>query len=52
MLLDGALDTSFDVDGKRSIDFNLGGYNIDAAYGAAIQANGKIVVVGRADWPR
>jgi hypothetical protein len=52
MLLHGALDTSLDVDGKQSIDFNLRGYNIDSAYGVAIQADGKIVVPGRADWPR
>ncbi len=43
---DGSLDTSFDGDGKLSTDF---GSEKDRAYGVAIQADGKIVVVGETD---
>jgi uncharacterized delta-60 repeat protein len=39
----GSLDTSFSGDGKQTIDF--GGF--DAASGVAIQANGRIIAVGR-----
>lgn len=39
---DGSLDTAFDTDGKLTVDF--GGY--DQGYGVAVQADGKIVVVG------
>ena len=40
---DGSLDTSFDGDGKVTTDF---GTLDDAAYGVAVQADGKIVAVG------
>jgi len=41
-----ALDTTFSGDGKHAIPFNLGGANTDRATGVAIQADGRIVVVG------
>ena len=40
---DGTLDTTFDGDGKVTTDFNN---KSDAAFGAAIQPDGRIVVVG------
>jgi uncharacterized delta-60 repeat protein len=43
---DGSLDTSFDSDGKVTTDFF--GYT-DCANGLAIQADGKIVVVGQSN---
>jgi uncharacterized delta-60 repeat protein len=39
----GSLDTSFSGDGKKTTDFG----GTDGAGGAALQANGKIVAVGR-----
>ena len=39
----GSLDTSFSGDGKQTTDFG----GIDRANGVALQANGKIVAVGR-----
>jgi len=48
---DGSLDTTFDTDGKVTTD--LGGLD-DYAYGGAIEAGGKTIVVGRtwngSDW--
>jgi uncharacterized delta-60 repeat protein len=41
---DGSLDTSFDTDGK--VITAIAGTNDDRAYSAAIQSDGKIVVVG------
>jgi uncharacterized delta-60 repeat protein len=52
---DGTLDTTFGGDGRVKTKFttkegaNVTG-NEDYASGVAIQANGKIVAVGRADW--
>lgn len=43
---DGSLDTSFDLDGKATYDSGTGD---DGAYGAALQEDGKIVVVGSQD---
>jgi uncharacterized delta-60 repeat protein/uncharacterized repeat protein (TIGR01451 family) len=43
---DGSLDTSFDGDGLTTTDFGAG---LDQASGLAIQTDGKIVAVGRAD---
>lgn len=40
---DGSLDTSFDTDGKQTIDF---GNTEDQAYGVAVDSVGRIVVVG------
>jgi uncharacterized delta-60 repeat protein len=40
----GTLDTSFSGDGKQTTDFGAN----DGAHGVALQANGKIVAVGRA----
>ena len=49
VLADGsALDTTFSGDGKLGISFNLGGANEDRATGVALQADGRIVVVGTA----
>ena len=42
--LNGSLDTSFSGDGKRHLDLAFGEHA--AAYGVAIQADGKIVAVG------
>ena len=42
----GALDASFDLDGSRS--FSVTSAN-DAAYGVAIQSDGKIVLAGESD---
>jgi uncharacterized delta-60 repeat protein len=47
----GALDTTFDGDGKRTIAFDLGGGNEDRVAGVALQADGKIVLVGSAQRP-
>jgi len=41
---DGALDATFGTDGKVTTD--MGASSADQAYGVAIQADGKIVVVG------
>ncbi|PYT00948.1 MAG: hypothetical protein DMF63_04585 [Acidobacteria bacterium] len=43
---DGSLDLTFDLDGKVIIDFQN---SSDTAYGAAIQLDGRIVVVGDSD---
>jgi uncharacterized delta-60 repeat protein len=45
---DGALDPSFSGDGKMRVYFDAGGDLYDAAFGMAIQPDGKIVVAGRA----
>ncbi len=42
---DGSLDTSFNADGKASLDF-AGGF--DYAFGAAVQPDGKVLVAGSA----
>jgi uncharacterized delta-60 repeat protein len=39
---DGSLDTSFDTDGKQTVDFGT----IDAANAAALQPDGRIVLAG------
>lgn len=39
---DGSLDTTFDTDGVFTFNFGA----LDIAYGVALQADGKIVVVG------
>ena len=46
-LMDGALDTSFDFDGKTTVAFNLDRHSLGGR-AMAIQADGKIVVVGDA----
>jgi len=43
----GSLDTTFDLDGKVTTDFNSG--SSDAGAAAVIQPNGKIIVAGRSD---
>lgn len=43
---DGTIDTSFGTNGKVVIPFNLSGRQTDRATGIAVQADGKIVVVG------
>lgn len=45
---DGSLDTTFSSDGKAVVAFDLGGGGDDRATGVAIQADGKIVLVGYA----
>jgi uncharacterized delta-60 repeat protein len=41
----GSLDTSFDLDGKATVDF-FGTSGYDTGYGLALQADGKILVTG------
>jgi uncharacterized delta-60 repeat protein len=43
---DGSLDTTFSSDGKAIVAFDYGGGGDDRATGVAIQADGKIVLVG------
>lgn len=45
---DGSLDNTFGTSGKKTIAFDLGGVNTDAATCVAIQADGKIVIGGYA----
>jgi uncharacterized delta-60 repeat protein len=45
---DGSLDTSFDGDGKATVDFAAGSDNNDSASAVAVLADGKIVVAGSA----
>jgi uncharacterized delta-60 repeat protein len=45
---DSTLDTTFNGTGRQVVAFNLGGTNADEASGVAVQADGKIVVVGYA----
>lgn len=47
----GAIDTGFGFGGKAIAAFDAGGQNADTAAAMAIQADGKIVVVGSADGP-
>jgi len=42
----GSLDTSFSGDGKATTSFSRGEFTFDQAKAVALQANGKIVVVG------
>jgi uncharacterized delta-60 repeat protein len=42
----GSLDTSFSSDGKATVSFDVGGNDDDRASGVAVQADGKIVLVG------
>ncbi|MGW3624911.1 calcium-binding protein [Streptomyces sp. NPDC000880] len=44
---DGSLDTTFDTDGKVTTDFGSG--SDDAAFGVALQTDGKIVAAGFSD---
>ena len=43
---DGSLDTSFGIDGKVTTEMGGGDFEQEEALGVAIQADGKIVVVG------
>ena len=45
-LATGAPDPSFGINGRRSIAFDRGGSNFDKAYKAALQPDGKLVIVG------
>ncbi len=45
---DGSLDTTFDGDGIRIVDYGLGTVDDDYCRGVVIQPDGKIVVSGRA----
>lgn len=45
---DGSRDTNFAPEGRISIEFDYGGSKVDVARDVAIQPDGKIVVVGRA----
>ncbi len=49
MLTAGALDDSFDFDGRAITDFDPIGQSYDNARSVAVQQDGKVVVVGRAD---
>lgn len=46
LLPDGTPDPSYGNGGKVTIPFDLGGDNNDIPYGAALQADGKLVLVG------
>jgi uncharacterized delta-60 repeat protein len=46
----GALDSTFDGDGKAVLSLNLGGDGSDVATAVAIQPDGKIVIVGDTDY--
>lgn len=47
---DGALDTSFSSNGVQTVSFALGAVPNDRASAAAVQADGKLVVVGSAGY--
>lgn len=52
LLADGRLDRSFDLDGKTTIAFDLGGVDgpvNDTANAVGVQSDGKIVLAGSAD---
>src|SRR5262245_5276114 len=42
----GAFDRSFSTDGQATFGSKVGGMNYDAATAVAVQADGKVVVVG------
>ncbi|HEX5500585.1 MAG TPA: delta-60 repeat domain-containing protein, partial [Thermomicrobiales bacterium] len=48
----GALDPTFDVDGKTTVAFNqgVGGERLDSAVGLVVQADGKLVATGSAQF--
>src|SRR4051794_14769623 len=46
----GSLDTSFATTGKRTVAFDRGGAGEDKAAGIALQADGKIVLAGHAQF--
>ena len=48
---DGSLDRSFGIEGKVITDMRSGSFEPEEALGVAIQADGKIVVVGHATIP-
>ncbi len=48
---DGSLDTGFGIEGKVSTDMGSGSFEPEEALAVAIQADGKIVVVGHATIP-
>jgi len=47
----GILDGTFSGDGKTTVAFDLGGSGEDFVFGMALEADGRIVVAGRADGP-
>jgi uncharacterized delta-60 repeat protein len=47
----GVLDGTFSGDGKTTVAFDLGGSEEDFVFGIALEADGRIVVGGRADGP-
>jgi uncharacterized delta-60 repeat protein len=50
--INGTLDTAFGTGGKQLVAFNLGGTNRDTLSGLALQADGKILVIGTANVQR
>ena len=48
---DGSLDTGFGIEGKVTTDMGSGNFEPEEALGVAIQADGRIVVVGHATIP-
>lgn len=48
LLANGSLDTSFSLDGKMTVSFNLGLDNHDSASALALQSDGKMVLAGSA----
>jgi len=45
---DGALDTAWGSGGRHTVSYDFGGTKADQAFGAALQSDGKLVVVGSA----
>ncbi len=44
----GSLDATFDIDGRQTVGFDLGGNNADTAAGLVVLSNNRIVVAGSA----
>lgn len=44
----GNLDRSFGIRGKQTAGFDLGGFNDDAGFAVTTQADGRVIVAGRA----
>ena len=45
---DGSLDAAFDIDGRQTVGFDLGGTNADAAAGLVVLSDNRIIVAGSA----
>ncbi len=45
---EGSLDAAFNIDGRQTVGFDLGGTNADAAVGLVLLSNNRIIVAGSA----